>query len=58
MSAARSVVRSNVKMQRGHRVDVQSLEQPVAQKPGSLVQRGLVSTGSPVSRLKYTLACA
>jgi hypothetical protein len=47
-----------LEMQRRHGVDVQALEQAVAQEAGGLVQGLLVSSGSPTSRLKKTLACA
>jgi hypothetical protein len=39
-------------------VDVQALEQAVAQKAGGLVERLSVCSGSPTSRLKNTLAWA
>jgi hypothetical protein len=45
-------------VQRRHGVDVQALEQAVAQKPAAWLSAACVSTGSPMSRLKNTLACA
>jgi hypothetical protein len=39
-------------------VDVQALEEAVAQEARGLVQASVVSSGSPTSRLKKTFACA
>ena len=47
-----------LEVQRRHGVDVQALEQAVAQEAGRLVERFLRSSGSPTSTLKKTLACA